>query len=434
MKWPALQITSASLKTEWSQSVFLFLLVLFFVLHAIGVVNVDSDTFPGLHLNINILLAPSGAIRLPATAGTAEFIFMCVSGCLLCITLPILKPIPASILVGLLTIPPATLGIGYPFRTDSLPMQYSLLVLLVLFGVNILLNYFSETRKKQKLIDIFGQFVPPEIVRELSTRNEFVNLEGESKYMTVMFCDLQNFSGVSEQMTPKELVRMLNDYFNALTTILYKYGATIDKYIGDSIMTFWSAPVTQPDHARRAILASFEMQKEVTRLSKLYGERGWPELTMGMGINTGIMNVGNMGSRYRLAYTVIGDAVNLSSRLQSMTRVYHVNTICGEETVKKVTDVTFMELDTVHVRGKKIISRIFHPIGMKADVSPEMTSLLELHGKALAQYYDRNFKEADDLFNRLIQENSGFEDYYRYMLQQVGKHQNITQVSQGEIN
>jgi adenylate cyclase len=108
--------------------------------------------------------------------------------------------------------------------------------------------------------------------------------------MTVLFCDLQNFSGVSEQMTPRELVRMLNDYFNELTAILYKYGATIDKYIGDSIMTFRSAPVTQVDHARRTVLASFEMQQAVDKLAKIYTSKGWPRQTMGIGINIGMVN------------------------------------------------------------------------------------------------------------------------------------------------
>lgn len=235
-------------------------------------------------------------------------------------------------------------------------------------------------------------------------------------------------------MTPKELVKMLNDYFNELTSILYQHGATIDKYIGDSIMTFWSAPITQEDHAHRAVMASFDMQKAVIKISKLYTDRGWAEQTMGIGINTGMMNVGNMGSRYRLAYTVIGDAVNLSSRLQVMTRVYHVPTICGEETVQNVNDIEFMELDTVHVRGKKIISRIFHPIGLKTDISEEQKNALELHKKALAFYYDKNFAEADDLFCRLIQQNTGFEEYYRYMLQQVAEKKNSTTVSQGKIS
>lgn len=359
---------------------------------------------------------------------------MIVSGIALSFALPILTPITASILIFLLMLPPTLMGLNSPYQSTSIPMQYSLLVLLMLFGVNVLLNYFSETQKKQKLLDVFGQYVPPEIVAELSTQSEQVKLEGESKHMTVLFCDLQNFSGVSEQMTPKELVKMLNDYFNELTSILYQHGATIDKYIGDSIMTFWSAPITQEDHARRAIMASFDMQKAVIKLSKTYTDRGWANQTMGIGINTGMMNVGNMGSRYRLAYTVIGDAVNLSSRLQVMTRVYHVPTICGEETAKNVNDIEFMELDTVHVRGKKIISRIFHPIGLKSEISEAQKSILELHKKALACYYEKNFEEADDLFCRLIQQNTGFEDYYRYMLQQVTDKKSSTTVMQGKIS
>lgn len=434
MNYSAFRITQASLKTEWIQSAFLLFLVFFFSFIPLGLLDINFNNFPGFHLNLDSMKSPGGGLYLPEPARSAEFIFMIISGILLSLTLPIFTPIAASILVLFLTVPPATLGIAYPFRDSSIPMQYSLLVLLMLFGVNVLLHYFSETHKKQKLLAIFGQYVPPEIVAELSTLNEEINLEGESKHMTVLFCDLQNFSGISELMTPRELVKMLNDYFNELTAILYKYGATIDKYIGDSIMTFWSAPLTQTDHARRAVLASFEMQRAVAKLSSDYVERGWPNQTMGIGINTGMMNVGNMGSRYRLAYTVIGDAVNLSSRLQDMTRVYNVNTICGEETAKNVAEVEFMELDTVHVRGKKIISRIYHPIGLKTDISEEKMAVLDLHQKALDCYYGKQFEEADDLFCRLIQQNTGFEDYYRYMLQQVAGKKNATTVTQGEIS
>ncbi len=434
MNLPTLHITQASLKTEWSQSAFLLLLVFFFVLNSTGLLNINLDSFPGFDLNTELLLSPTGEIKLPAVFHSAEFILMLVSGIILGISLPILKPIAASLLIFVFTIPPTTLGIAYPFRETAIPMQYSLLVILVLFGMNVLMNYFTETQKKQKLLDMFGQYVPPEIVSELSMQSESINLEGESKYMTVLFCDLHNFSGISEQLTPKELVKMLNDYFNALTQILYKHGATIDKYIGDSIMTFWSAPVTQEDHARRAVAASFEMQEAVKKLSDSYVLKGWPSQIMGIGINSGMMNVGNMGSRYRLAYTVIGDAVNLSSRLQTMTRIYHVDTICGEETAMAATDIEFMELDTVYVRGKKIISKIFHPLGLKSETSESLKKVLEQHKHALNSYYDKDFTEADHQFCKLIQQNTGFEDYYRYMLHQVAEKKNITSVMQGEIS
>ncbi len=434
MNLPTLHITQASLKTEWSQSAFLLLLVFFFVLNSTGLLDIDLDSFPGFDLKTDLLISPTGEIMLPTVFHSAEFLLMLVSGIILGITLPILKPIAASILIFIFSIPPTTLGVVYPFRETVIPMQYSLLVILVLFGMNILLNYFTETQKKQRLLDMFGQYVPPEIVTELSMQSESINLEGESKYMTVLFCDLHNFSGISEQLTPKELVKMLNDYFNELTQILYKHGATIDKYIGDSIMTFWSAPVTQEDHASRAVLASFEMQQAVRKLSNSYVQKGWPSQTMGIGINSGMMNVGNMGSRYRLAYTVIGDAVNLSSRLQTMTRVYHLNTICGEETAVAASDVEFMELDTVHVRGKKIISKIFHPLGLKSEISDAMRKTLVQHNLALKCYYEKNFTEADHQFCKLIQQNTGYENYYRYMLHQVAEKKNITTVTQGVIS
>lgn len=430
MNLKSFKFTHATLKSEWLKSAFLIVLVFFFSFHSLGLLDINFNVFPRLQLN----LPPSGEFILPDAAKSVEFAIMIISGIVLSLALPVLTPITASLLIFLLMLIPVALGVNSSINATAIPMQYSLLVLLMLFGVNVLLTYYSETRKKQKLLDVFGQYVPPEIVAELSMQSEQVKLEGESKHMTVLFCDLQNFSGVSEQMTPKELVKMLNDYFNELTSILYQHGATIDKYIGDSIMTFWSAPITQEDHAHRAVMASFDMQKAVIKISKLYTDRGWAEQTMGIGINTGMMNVGNMGSRYRLAYTVIGDAVNLSSRLQVMTRVYHVPTICGEETVQNVNDIEFMELDTVHVRGKKIISRIFHPIGLKTDISEEQKNALELHKKALAFYYDKNFSEADDLFCRLIQQNTGFEEYYRYMLQQVAEKKNSTTVSQGKIS
>jgi len=181
-------------------------------------------------------------------------------------------------------------------------------------------------------------------------------------------------------------------------------------------------------------MASFEMQEAIRLISQSYQGKGWPALTMGIGINSGMMNVGNMGSRYRLAYTVIGDAVNLSSRLLTMTRVYHVPTICGEETARNVIDVEFMELDMVHVRGKKIISKIYHPLGLKSEISDGTREMLEQHKQALEFYYNREFSEADNRFCRLIQQNTGFEAYYRYMLQQVAESKNITTVAQGEIS
>jgi len=260
--------------------------------------------------------------------------------------------------------------------------------------------------------------VPPEIVNQLNRQPGLLELEGVSKEMTVFFCDLKNFTGFSEQLNPKELVSLLNEYFTLMTEILYKHGATIDKYIGDSIMAFWSAPIPQEDHARRAVMASIEMHQGIERLSEEFKLRGRPGPTMGVGINSGEMNVGNMGSRYRLAYTVIGDAVNLAARVEAMTRLYNVPTIVGETTAAAVDDVVFKELDTVIVKGKTNSSKIYQPICMKADLTESQCASLQQHNEALQSYYTKDTETARGRFQDLLSQ-SGEEQYYRYMIEKL---------------
>src|SRR5439155_1696315 len=141
---------------------------------------------------------------------------------------------------------------------------------LVLFGINVLIKYFAETQERQKLLQAFSQYLPAEIVKELSNKSRETALEGESRFVTIMFCDLRNFTSMSEQIKPGEVVSLLNAYFTVMTDVLFKYGATIDKYMGDSIMAFWGAPISQEDHVQRAILASFEMHKEISNIAHLF--------------------------------------------------------------------------------------------------------------------------------------------------------------------
>ncbi len=417
MNWPELKLTQASIRTEWPQVSVLVILVLVFAGNVIGLLEFGTDNFPGVSLNTGIF-SSRGAFFVPEVVASLEYWIMVVSGLVLAILMPLLTPISASILVALLTIPPLYLSLGMPYREPQIPMQYSLLVLLVLFGMNVLLKYFAETQKKQKLLSDFGRFVPPEIVSQLNRQPGLLELEGVSKDMTVFFCDLKNFTGFSEQLSPKDLVSLLNEYFTLMTEILYKHGATIDKYIGDSIMAFWSAPVPQEDHARRAVMASIDMHAGVEKLSADFIRRGWPGPTMGAGINSGEMNVGNMGSRYRLAYTVIGDAVNLAARLEAMTRLYGVPTIVGEETANSIEDVAFRELDTVVAKGKSTSTRIYQPIGLTKDLSDEQRLFLAKHDTALQSYYAKDVETARKLFTELHCE-SGEETYYQYMIKRL---------------
>jgi adenylate cyclase len=411
---------NASIQREWRKILLLALLLLVFVSNAVGFIQFSGNFLPDLTFQINYFTDTTGDFHVPAIVTSAEFFLLLATGCLLVVFLPLLSPIGASVLVLTLALPPVLLAIALPYRYNTVPMQFSLLVILVLFGVNVLLKYFAETREKQVLLDIFSQYLPPQLVGALSHQSQQIALQGESRLLTIMFCDLRNFTAMTEQLKPQDVALLLNAFFTAMTTVLFKYGATIDKYIGDSIMAFWGAPVPQEDHVQRAIDAAFEMHQQLQTLAPLFHARGLPAPGMGIGINTGVVNVGNMGSRYRLAYTVIGDAVNLASRLQSATRVYCVDTVVGEETAKRYPAMQFRELDTVALRGKSRLTRIYQPLCLKQQSSPELDRQLALHTQALAMHYANQPSQAAALFRELQQTRT--EDlYYTVMLDKTGQ-------------
>ncbi len=323
-----------------------------------------------------------------------------MTGIILSILLPILAPIYAS----LATILVATLHLYLSISTSSqllLPMEYSLLIILILYSTNALIVYFIQTHSEQKIINLFGQFVPPEIVTELSSQQGKLDMDGESKILAVFFCDLWRFSNVAEQLNPKQLTKLLNEYFVSLTEILYRHGATIDKYIGDSIMAFWGAPLQQLDHAQRAVSASFDMHKKIQLLSESFTRRGWPGPAMGIGINTGMMNVGNMGSKYRVAYTVIGDAVNIASRVETLTRKYQVPTLVSESTMAECPNFIFRSIDIVQVKGKHNLTKIYQPICRKSELTDDLRTKIKLHQEGIEYYLHSDYGKARGIFTEL---------------------------------
>ena len=406
------------IRAQATQISLVFTIFLLFVCNGTGLLEIQFQANSGL--SFRSLITSAGAnqgIALPAIVYSIEFFVLLAAGLILSLLLPILNPIQAS----LLTAACAVLPIFPAFISTSatlLPLEFSLLTILMLYAVNVLFSYFKETVAKQKIVDVFGQFIPPQVVAEISKNPGQMNLEGESKYLTVFFCDLQNFTGVSEQLNPKQLARLLNEYFNVMTEILYSHGATIDKYIGDSIMTFWGAPLTQEDHAQRAVLASIDMQKEIKILSESFIRRGWPGPTMGIGINSGMMNVGNMGSKYRITYTVVGDAVNLASRLEGLTRNYRVPTIVSETTMKDCNNILFRALDVVQVKGKRNKTRIFEPICKASDADDKLRKKLAIHEQAMNYYFEENWDQAQKLVEQLNRDYKT-DKLYRIMLDKI---------------
>ena len=419
---------SASFTGIRRQILLLLLLLLLFTTTLAGLISFNS-TPPFIAFHSEMLQAPGGGLTLPSVMLSAEFGLLLLCGLILSLLLPLLSPIGASLLTLLLSLPFVLQALADPLANSPVPMDYSLLVILVLFGTDILINYFLETQRHQRLLSAFSQYVPAEIARQLQHKK--INLEGESRLVTVLFSDLHNFSSIAEELPPRDLVELLNEYFTAMTEVLHAHGATIDKFIGDSVMAFWGAPLTQSDHAQRAVMASIDMHARYEQLSATFSRRGWPVPKMGIGINTGMVNVGNMGSRHRLAYTVIGEPVNLASRLEHLTRVYHVPTIVGKETRRAVTDILFRELDIVTVKGKTSNTRLYQPLGLASQQSETQYGREQLHQETMRDYYAGRYERALSAFHKLA-EDSEESAYYNYMLRQTRRRQEHS--AAGQVN
>lgn len=398
--------------------IIIFAVLLIFLGNAAGLLDISIKSGP--FISVRTIAAGHALDYLSSLLTEPDFLLLCFTGLILAVLLPVLTPVKASLLALISVVPPVLINITAVNRVTPVPMEYSLLTVLVMYTVNALVAYFQETHSRQKIIAIFGQYVPPEIVSEINKNPGQVSLDGESRKLTVIFCDLQNFSGAAEQLNPKQLAALLNEYLSAMSEILFRYGATIDKYIGDSIMAFWGAPIAQLDHAGKAVLAAFDMQEKIDILSERFIKRGWPGPKMGIGINTGMMNVGNMGSRYRIAYTVVGDAVNLASRLEGLTRVYHVPTIISEAVKNECAGILFRELDVVHVKGKHKLVRIYQPLCLLKDVDNTLHRQMKDHEQGIDDFHNERWSNARAVFKQLAMERKG-DEYYQVMINKIDK-------------
>ena len=262
-------------------------------------------------------------------------------------------------------------------------------------------GYVTATRRRQRLSRIFGQYVPSEIVSELDTGGAEVSLEGESRDMSVLFSDVRGFTTISEGLGPRELTQLMNEFLTPITAVIHRHRGTIDKYMGDAVMAFWGAPLADADHAGNAVRAALDMVAEMKALHPAFRQRGWPEIAIGVGIASGDMNVGNMGSRFRAAYTVLGDTVNLGSRLEGLTRKYGVDIIVSLATAARVPDVLFREIDRVRVKGKKEPVAVLEPLGPRERLTEARQLAVARFGEALAHYRARNWDAAETILTEL---------------------------------
>lgn len=260
------------------------------------------------------------------------------------------------------------------------------------------LNYALEGRERAKIRHAFAHYLAPEYVEVLVKDPSRLRLGGERREITAFFSDIQGFTTISEKLDPAALVALLNECLSAMTEIILQEGGIIDKYIGDAIVAIFGAPLDQPDHAERAVRAALRCQDKLAELRQSWAARGLPELRMRIGLNSGTAVVGNMGSQQRFDYTMMGDMVNLASRLESAASVYGVYILIGEETARRVQDVALVrELDLLRVKGKKLPVGVATPLAMRAqpgDAAERVASA----ARALAAYRQREFAAAAQEF------------------------------------
>jgi adenylate cyclase len=265
-----------------------------------------------------------------------------------------------------------------------------------------------EEKEKRKVRTAFGHYLSPEVIRRLLVNPRLV--DPKKTDITVMFSDIRGFTSISEKLDAQELALFLNQYLSDMTRIVFKTNGTLDKYIGDAVMAFWGAPFEEPGHAARACSAALEMMTRVRELQKQWEAQGKPSLDIGIGLNTGVASVGNMGSVLRYGYTALGDAVNLSSRLEGLNKDYSTHIIANETTYHGVKNdgFVFRELDLIRVKGKLQPVTIYQLMGRQADFaadgSAETVRLqVEAFARARELYRGRQWKAAHDAFQEFLE-------------------------------
>jgi len=313
----------------------------------------------------------------------------------------------------------------YLWTVSRFDLSQAPIVILVLSItiLNIAVGFFQESSRRRNLKDMFGQYVPPAHIDKMVNSGNQDAFASDSREMTVLFSDIRSFTSISEGLSAEELKLMLNEYFTPITQIIFETDGTIDKYVGDMVMAFWGAPLEDANHRLHAIEASLAMLKKTEELKPIFKAKGLPEINIGVGLNSGLMNVGDMGSQYRRAYTVLGDAVNLSSRLESLTKFYGVRCLVGENTLEGIKDYAFREVDRIQVKGKENSVNVFEPIGKISELSAVQLKELESYHAGLDLYRHQQWEDAQKIFKHLKNQFPETALYQLY-LERIAENQN----------
>lgn len=276
------------------------------------------------------------------------------------------------------------------------------------------LNFLVEGRQRRRIKREFQRYVAPQVVEKILAHPDALRLEGERKTLTIFFMDFAGFTALSEKIDPQELVELVSAYHDEAAAEIFAAEGTIDKYIGDAIMAFWNDPVGQPDHAARACRAAVGAQRRLRALAARMRERGLPEMRARIGINTGVVTVGDMGARGQVNYTAIGDEVNLASRLEGANKEFGTEILVSEATWSAAREaVEGREVAFLRVKGRSRPVRVFEVWGLAGEIAPERRETARRFEAALADFRSRRFREALEAFAQLAREGDAASEVYR---------------------
>jgi len=366
-----------------------------------------DHVFPGLEVHANVIdtILKQQFLYRPNWVTLFDLLAIIVLGLILGIILPKVKALWGA-LIGISLFFAFVLTSNQLFQKQGIWVNqtYPLFNLVLTYLMITGYRYMTEERERKKVRGAFQYYLNASVVEQMLKDPEKLKLGGEKKDLTVLFSDIRGFTSISEHMTPERLVKFLNEYLTKMTDIVFKYDGLLDKYMGDAIMAIWGAPLDQSDHPLRACYTALEMVEELRLLQHKWATEGMPRLNIGIGINAGPMVVGNMGSERRFDYTVMGDSVNLGSRLEGLNKLYGTNIIISEMTYERVQgEILGRELALVRVKGKDQPVKIYELLSRRAKTLPEQKALAEEFQAALGEYRNRNWETARKIFQSILE-------------------------------
>lgn len=359
---------------------------------------------PGVEIHANVIeqILQSKYLLRPDVTVLAEATFILLFGLLMILLAPFINAVWLGLLclagIGAAFVGSASAYVDHGLLLDPF---YPSLSVFVIFMVSTLFTYLRVEAEKRQVRSAFGLYISPDFMKELTKNPDKLKLGGENRELSIMFTDIRSFTTICEGLSPEEIIQLMNDFLTPMSDLVMHNRGTIDKYMGDAMMAFWNAPLDDEDHARHACITALGMQAALEPINQ--GVRKKAEaigktpvlLNAGIGINTGPCAVGNMGSKQRFAYSTLGDAVNLASRLEGQTKTYGVNILIGEETYNAVPEFAALEMDLIKVKGKNKPVRVFALFGDETLAQEQaFIELRSKHDQMIAAYRKGEFENA----------------------------------------